>query len=110
MTWQLMRTARTLEAEWWQVLRGSLNTGAEEVESSTGSVWTAGIYHVTARSHLSRVLKHVNSFISLIFSFFSGCDKPRILNQQIRGRDCTSIKCRCIHWPLILFVHLEIYF
>jgi hypothetical protein len=31
-----MRTARTLEAEWWQVLRGSVNTGAKKDESLLG--------------------------------------------------------------------------
>jgi hypothetical protein len=48
-----MRTARTLEAEWRQVLRGSVSTGAKEDESSTERFWAA----VTARSRLARVLK-----------------------------------------------------
>jgi hypothetical protein len=52
-----MRTARTREAERRQVLRGSVNTGANEDESSTGRVWAAGFYHITARSRLGRVLK-----------------------------------------------------
>jgi hypothetical protein len=52
-----MRTARTLEAEWRQVLRGSVSTGAREDGSSTVRVWAAGFHHVTARSHLARVLK-----------------------------------------------------
>jgi hypothetical protein len=55
-----MRTARTLEAEWRQVLRGSVSTGAKEDESSTGRSWAAGFQHVTARSHLARVLKPIN--------------------------------------------------
>jgi hypothetical protein len=38
ITRQLMRTARTLEAEWWQVLRGSVSARAKEDESSTGRV------------------------------------------------------------------------
>jgi hypothetical protein len=29
-------------------------------------------------------------FISLIFNFFSGRGKPRILNQWIRGHTCTK--------------------
>jgi hypothetical protein len=49
-----MRTARTLEAEWWQVLREARVRGAKEDESSTGRVWAAGFYHVTAHSCLAR--------------------------------------------------------
>jgi hypothetical protein len=55
-----MRTARTVEAEWRQVLRGSVSTGVKEHESSTGHVWAAGFHHVTARSHLAGVLKLTN--------------------------------------------------
>jgi hypothetical protein len=55
ITWQLMRTAGRLEAEWRQVLRGSVCTGTKEDESSTGRVWAAGFYHITARSRLVRV-------------------------------------------------------
>jgi hypothetical protein len=52
-----MRTARTLEAEWWQVLPENLDTGTQENESSTGHVWAAGFHHAKARSRLARVLK-----------------------------------------------------
>ena len=38
-------------------LRGSVGTGTEEDESSTGRVWAAGFHHVTARSGLARVVK-----------------------------------------------------
>jgi hypothetical protein len=55
-----MRTARTLEAEWRQVLRGSVSMGAKRDESSTGRVWAVGFYHVTVRSRLVRVLKLTN--------------------------------------------------
>jgi hypothetical protein len=55
-----MRTARTLEPEWRQILRGSVSTGANEDESNTGRVWAAGFNHVTARSRLARVLKLMN--------------------------------------------------
>jgi hypothetical protein len=55
-----MRSARTLEAEWRQVLRGSVSAGAKEDESSTGRVWATGFTHVTARSHLAGVLKLTN--------------------------------------------------
>jgi hypothetical protein len=57
---QLMRTARALEAEWRQVLWGSMSTGAKEDESSTWRVWAAGFQHVTARSRLACVLKLMN--------------------------------------------------
>jgi hypothetical protein len=46
ITRQLKRTARTLEADWRRVLRGSMSTGAKEEESSTGRVWAAGFHHV----------------------------------------------------------------
>ena len=57
ITRQLIRTARKLEAECWQVLRGSVDKGTKEDESSTGRVWAAGLHHVTARSRLACVLK-----------------------------------------------------
>jgi len=41
-------------------LRGSVGTGTEEDESSTGRVWAAGFHHVTARSRLARVFKLQN--------------------------------------------------
>jgi hypothetical protein len=55
-----MRTAGTLEVEWWQVLRGSVGKGAKEDEPSIGRVWAVGFQHVTARSCLARVLKLMN--------------------------------------------------
>jgi hypothetical protein len=70
---RLMRTARMLEAEWRQVLRRSVTTGAKEDESSTGRVWAAGFHHVTARSRLARVLKLMNS----LFISFPGFFGPR---------------------------------
>jgi hypothetical protein len=54
-----MQTARTLEAEWKQVLWGSMSLGAKEDESSTGHVWATGFDHVKARSRLARILKLV---------------------------------------------------
>jgi hypothetical protein len=60
ITWQLMRTARTLDTEWWHILRGSVSTGAKEDESSTGRVWAAGFHRVTARSGLAGVSKLKN--------------------------------------------------
>jgi len=60
ITRQLIRTARMLEAEWWQVCGGSVGTGTKEDESSTWRVWAAGFHHVTARSRFARVLKNLN--------------------------------------------------
>jgi hypothetical protein len=67
-----MRTARNLEAEWRQVLLGSVGTGTKEDESRTGRVWAAGFHHVTARSRLARVLKLMNSLFLQFSNFFFG--------------------------------------
>ena len=60
ITWQLIRTARTLEAEWWQVCREAWVKGTKEDESSTGCIWAAGFHHVMARSYLEHVLNLMN--------------------------------------------------
>jgi hypothetical protein len=62
ITQQLMRTARTLEADWRQVMRGNMSLGPKEDVSSwpTGRVWAAGFHHVTASSHLVGILKLTN--------------------------------------------------
>jgi hypothetical protein len=57
---QLTQTVRTLEAEWKQVLWGSVGMGTKEDESSAWRVWAAGFHHVMARSRLARVLKLMN--------------------------------------------------
>jgi len=41
-------------------LRGSVGTGTEEDELSTGRFWAAGFHHVTSRSLLARVFKLMN--------------------------------------------------
>jgi hypothetical protein len=71
ITRQLIRTARMLEAEWRQVLQGSMGTGAKEDESSTGYVWAYGFHHIMACSHSARVLKLMNCLF-LNFNFFGG--------------------------------------
>jgi len=43
ITRQLIQKARTLAAEWRQVLRGSVRTGTKEDKSSTGRVLAATI-------------------------------------------------------------------
>jgi hypothetical protein len=58
-----------LEAEWRQVLRGSVGTGAKEDESSSGHVWAAGFHHIMACS-LGGSFKTYEPFVSIIFQFF----------------------------------------
>jgi hypothetical protein len=69
ITWQLMRTARKLEAEWRQVLRGSVGMGAKEDEPPTGHVRAAGFHYVTACYRFARFETN-EPFIYLIFIFF----------------------------------------
>jgi hypothetical protein len=66
-----MRTARSLEAEWKQVLQESVSMVAKEDASTTGHVWAAGSHYYTARSRLARVLKLTNRLF-LKFSNFGG--------------------------------------
>jgi hypothetical protein len=70
-----MRTARTIEAEWRQVLWGSVSTGINEDESSTVRVWAAGFHHVMARSRLAHVLKLMNSLFLQFSNFYGGRSK-----------------------------------
>jgi hypothetical protein len=60
---------RLLEAEWSQVLRGSVSTGTKKNLSSAGRVLAAGFHDVTARSRLA-LFEIYKPFISLIFKFF----------------------------------------
>jgi hypothetical protein len=60
IAWQLMRTTRMLEAEWRQVMWGSVCMGAKEDESSAGDVWAAGFQHVAGHSCLVDILKLIN--------------------------------------------------
>jgi hypothetical protein len=55
-----MGTARPIEAEWRQVLRRSVGTGAKEVELNIGRVWAVGFHNGTARSCLAGALKLKN--------------------------------------------------
>jgi hypothetical protein len=57
ITWQLMRTARMIEAECRQVMLGRVGTGAKKDQLSTGRVLVAGFHHVTVRSRLEGFLK-----------------------------------------------------
>jgi hypothetical protein len=77
-----MRAARKLEAEWRQVLRGSVSTGAKEDESGIGRNWAAVFHHVSAPFSLDARFETYEPFISFsIFFYFSGSGKPRILNR-----------------------------
>jgi hypothetical protein len=67
-----MRTAKTLEAEWRQVPKGSVSAGTKEDESITGRVWAAGSYHITGRAHLGVHFENYEQMTSLIFNFFFG--------------------------------------
>jgi hypothetical protein len=64
-----MRIARTLAAEWREILRGILGTEKKKDESSIGCIWVAGFHHVTANSRLARVFKLIYR-ISLIIQVF----------------------------------------
>jgi hypothetical protein len=68
--WQLMRTARTVETEWRQVLWGSVTTGAKEDEALTGHHWGAGFHYVMAHSCLVHILKLMNCLFILFSNFF----------------------------------------
>jgi hypothetical protein len=52
-----------LEAEWRQVLQGSVGVGTKEDESITGRVWAAGFHHVMARSCLAHILELMNRLV-----------------------------------------------
>jgi hypothetical protein len=73
-----MQTARMIEAEWRQVLQGSMSMGAKEDKSSTGHIWAAGFHHVTAHPHLVHVLILMNHLFLKIFKFLGSHSKPRI--------------------------------
>jgi hypothetical protein len=64
-----MRIAKTLEAEWRQVLRGSVSTGAKEDESITGRVRAAGYYGPFS---LGARFGTCDPFIYLMYKFFFG--------------------------------------
>jgi hypothetical protein len=46
-----------------------VGTSTKEDESVTGHIWAAGFHHVTARSHLARVLKLTNDFFNFQIFF-----------------------------------------
>jgi hypothetical protein len=60
ITRQLIRTAGTLEAEWWQVCGEAWVRGQREMCQVLGSFWLLEFHHVKVRSRLARVLKFMN--------------------------------------------------
>jgi len=56
-TRQLIRTARTLEAERWQVCREVWARGQRKMSQVLGEFGAAAFHHIKARSRLARVLK-----------------------------------------------------
>jgi hypothetical protein len=129
-----MWTLRTLEAEWRQVLQGSMSTGTKEDESSTGHVWAAG-FHLVARSRLAHILKLLNSLFLQFSNFFFGpqwtadnwnrgygISRYRVMTvcgalREVNHRSCLNQHCiRLVFemWPvqistetLIILTHLE---
>jgi hypothetical protein len=59
-----------LEAEWRQVLWGSVSTGAKEDKSSTGRVWVAGLSPFYGPFSLGARFETYEPSNSLIFQFF----------------------------------------
>jgi hypothetical protein len=67
-----------------------VGTGTKEDESSTGRVWAACISPYDGPFSIGGPFETYEPFISLIFLFFSGRGKLRILNQWIWEHDCNS--------------------
>jgi hypothetical protein len=85
-------------------LLGSVGTGTKKDESSTGRVWAAGFYHVTAHSCLARVLKLMNRLFFFNFpNFFSGRGKPRITETADTWVRLCVCMCVCVCVGLKLF-------
>jgi hypothetical protein len=87
-----MRTARTLEAEWKYVLRGSVSTGAKEDELSTERGGAAGFHNVAVSSRLAGVGNKRTIYL-FIFQMLGARDELRILNQWIWWHACNVKIC-----------------
>ena len=87
ITWQLIGTARMLEAERWQVCGEECVQGQKKMSQVLGAF---GLLDFTKlRPVLAwRAFETYELFISLIFQIFSGHRKPRKLNPWIRGSAC----------------------
>jgi hypothetical protein len=85
---QLMRTARSLEAEWSQVLRESVVTGTKVGNEVLVAV---ELLDFTMLRPVLAWRAFWNLWTLYLFNiqfFFSGSGKPRILNRWIRGHGC----------------------
>jgi hypothetical protein len=60
ITRQLIRKARTLEAEWWKVCGEAWVRGQRKMSQVLSAFGSAGFHHVSARSRLERVLRLMN--------------------------------------------------
>jgi hypothetical protein len=70
--WQLMQTARMLEAEWRQVLQVSLSTGGKRKTSQVLDVFGLLDLPCYGPFSLGEYFETYKPFISLIFQFFFG--------------------------------------
>jgi hypothetical protein len=70
-----MWTARMPEAEWRQVLQGSMSMGGKRRWVSSGHIWAAGFHHVMACSHSVGISKLTNYFFN--FPILGGGGGPR---------------------------------
>ena len=83
--WQLIWTAKVLEAEWWQVY------GEAWVQGQSKMSQVLGVFGLLDFAMLRPVLTWCafwNLWTVYLFNFskfFSGCSKPRILNPRIWG-------------------------
>jgi len=88
ITWQLIRTARTLEAEWWQVCGEAWVLGQRKMSQVPGAF---GLLDFTMlRPVLAwHALSNLWSIYFFNFPIFSpGYGKPRLLNPRLRRSAC----------------------
>jgi hypothetical protein len=107
-----MRTARTLEPEWRQVLRRKHEYGGKgrwvKYWACSGC-WISPCYSPFS---LGGCFETYELFTSLIFQFFGGRGKPRItetvcvLNQWIRGHTYTYVFISQYHSPSGNAIHI----
>jgi hypothetical protein len=89
ITWQLIGTARTLEAEWWQVCGEAWVQGQRKMSQVLGAF---GLLDFTMLRPGLAWRAFLNLWTIYFFNFpnfFSGHCQPRILNLQIRRSACT---------------------
>ena len=82
ITRQLIRTARTLEVEWWQVCVEAWVRGQRKM--SQARVCAAG-FQCYGPFSLGARFETYEPFLYLIFQIFSGCGKPRMTETADTG-------------------------